>query len=133
MDNLKGINESYGREAGDHVLQEIVRRINSGLRRADCFGRYGGDEFLVILLGVEFGNSLVVCQRLLKAVRERDFDFGGHSLSVTASQTMAVWDGKMSLEDLVAAVECGLLESRTKGGNRLEFVGKKRSQELPRS
>jgi two-component system cell cycle response regulator len=122
LDDLKQINERYGRPIGDQILQDSVRRINASLRRNDYFGRYGGDEFLVILIGAGMDKGMVVCNRIKKAVSEKNFVVNGLSLTVTASQSLAVWDGKTGVEDLLVSAERTLSETRSNGGNRLERV-----------
>jgi two-component system cell cycle response regulator len=122
LDDLKQINERYGRHVGDQILQDSVRRINASLRRNDCFGRYGTDEFLVILLGIGMDKGMVVCNRIKKAISEKAFLVDSLSLMVTASQSLAVWDGKAGAEDLLVSAERTLSETKINGANRLERV-----------
>ncbi|MDQ5985618.1 MAG: Regulator of RpoS [Syntrophus sp. SKADARSKE-3] len=120
VDNLKEFNDLYGRSVGDRVLQDSVRRINASLRRTDYFGRYGGDEFLVILLGVDIEKGLHVCQRIRKAIGDQQVEINGEALRVTASQSLIIWDGKSGIDELVASAERGLKTTAFKGCNRLE-------------
>jgi two-component system, cell cycle response regulator len=119
LDGLKQINEQYGRQVGDQILQDSVRRINASLRRTDNFGRYGGDEFLVILTGIDKDRSLAVCKRIKKAIGEKIFVVDGLSLTVTASQSLAFWDGKAGMDDLLASVERLLSEAKGNGANQM--------------
>jgi len=122
VDNLKDINSQYGRTAGDLILQAGVRRIHSCLRRTDSFGRCGGDEFLVILLGTPLDSGLGVCRRIQNTVNEMGVVFNGATLSVTVSQTLAVWDGKAGLGELLDCLEHKLADTKDNGANRLELI-----------
>ncbi|MHB8910176.1 MAG: GGDEF domain-containing response regulator [Syntrophales bacterium] len=116
IDDLKELNERCGRGAGDRILQTSVRRINACLRRTDNFGRYGKDEFLVILPGVDLDNGRAICQRIQNAVNDDSFP-------VTVSQSLAVWDGKASSEEFIALAERTLLTTKTDGCNRVVSTG----------
>jgi two-component system, cell cycle response regulator len=122
VDSLKEVNSQYGRTAGDLILQASVRRIHSSLRRTDSFGRYGGDEFLVILLGASLDSGQIVCRRIQNTMNEMGVPFNGKTLSVTVSQALAVWDGKAGLGELLDCLERKLADTKDNGENRLEFV-----------
>lgn len=116
IDNLKEVNERSGRGAGDRILQTSVRRISACLRRSDNFGRYGKDEFLIILPGVDFDNGTTICRRIQDAVNDDSFP-------VTVSQSLAVWDGKASSEEFIALAEHTLLTTKADGRNRVVKTG----------
>jgi diguanylate cyclase (GGDEF)-like protein len=120
VDNLKEKNESFGRGAGDQVLQDCVRRIGASLRRTDNVGRLGGDEFLVILPGVDSPNGTIICQRIQKAIVGKQIVFGDYTFSMTVSQSLAVWDGKTGIEEMVASVQQTLAATKGQGDNRVE-------------
>lgn len=122
IDNLKEMNERYGRSSGDQILQAIVRRINACIRRTDCLGRFGGDEFLVIMLGVDFDTAMTICHRIQNAFTEKKIVLNDHSFPVTVSQSLAVWDGKASIEKFIASAEHALLVTKIYGRNRVEKV-----------
>ena len=120
VDNLKEKNERYGRGAGDQILQDCVRRIGSALRRSDYFGRLGGDEFLVVLLGADSDIGTTICQRIQKAVCGKKIVLGDYAFPVTVSQSLAVWDGRAGIEDIVASVQQTLAATKGRGDNRVE-------------
>jgi len=120
IDGLKRINDGYGRNAGDQVLQDCVRRINACLRPTDSFGRLGSDRFLIILPGADSDAGGLVCRRIRSMIGEKDFESGNHAFPVTVSQSLALWDRKMSTEALIALTEQTLLATKSKGGSRLE-------------
>ena len=122
FDNLKQFNERFGRDAGDRALQGCIRRISACLRRTDCCGRWGSDEFVVVLPGVSMSLGEKVCRRIQEAVASEEIEIDGQSLKITASQSLAVWDGKTGIDDLINLVEKNLHDSRNKGENRLEMM-----------
>ncbi len=120
VDNLKELNARSGRAAGDRILQDSVRRINTCLRRTDCFGRYGTDEFLVILPGVDLDTGMGVCLRIRDAISEKEIIVNDRALPVTVSQCLAVWDGKADVQEFIASAERTLQATKTRGSNRVE-------------
>lgn len=120
FDNLKEYNQRFGRDTGDRALQESVRKICGCLRRTDCLGRWGGDEFLVILPGVTIDQGKTVCRRIRQAIAREETVVGEQSLKITASQSLAIWDGKSGIDELIMQAENTLRASRDRGNNRLE-------------
>jgi diguanylate cyclase (GGDEF)-like protein len=70
LDHFKQVNDRHGHAAGDQVLRDFAQRLRSGLRRADACGRFGGEEFLVVLAGVQQAEAEHVLQRLLEQTRQ---------------------------------------------------------------
>jgi len=120
IDDLKQVNECHGRSAGDKVLQETVRRISGCLRRTDHFGRYGGDEFLVILLGRNDSTAMKICHRIQQVVSEKEIELPDGTIPVTASQSLAAWDGAADIDKFIASAEQTLLTTGAHGRNRVE-------------
>lgn len=121
IDDLKKMNERHGRSAGDKILQECIRRISACLRRADNVGRYGGDEFLVILPGVNSRTGMKICHRIKSVIGKKEITISDHSIPVTVSQSIAVWDGDANIEKLITAAEQTLLATKSNGCNRVEI------------
>jgi diguanylate cyclase len=69
LDHFKQVNDRHGHAAGDQVLRDFAQRLRNGLRRADACGRFGGEEFLVVLEGVAQADAEHVLQRLLEQTR----------------------------------------------------------------
>ena len=122
VDNLKKLSQSAGCAAGDRILQDIVRRINARIRRTDYLGRYGTDDFLVVLSGVDLNTGMGVCRRIRDTISEKEIPVNDHSLPVTVSQCLVAWDGKAGAQEFIAAAESTLSTTKTRGRNRLEKV-----------
>ena len=121
VDHFKAVNDRYGHLAGDEVLRRIGHELTQGRRRVDVVGRYGGEEFLVVLPQ----TSLQGAQAALEAVRERvarlDLDDVAHA--VTVSVGIAAASGQQSPQALVGAADQALYTAKALGRNRVVLAG----------
>ena len=85
IDRFKEVNDSYGHLAGDVLLQQFAQRIKSSLRSYDAIGRFGGEEFLVVLPGSDLEQSRSVAHKIWSLIREEPFALEGKQVPVTAS------------------------------------------------
>jgi diguanylate cyclase (GGDEF)-like protein len=119
-DHFKRINDTYGHQAGDLVLKELTRRIQSSLRSFDLSGRYGGEEFLVIVPGCNADQVMKCAERIRAAVADSPIDAEGVPLSVTVSIGTAVLDPILnSQQEALAAADGALYRAKNSGRNRV--------------
>ena len=85
LDGFKQINDTHGHQAGDLFLKKIAETIKNCLRMPDILGRFGGDEFVIMIKACPLEDSIIVGRRILQRVREYKLIFNEHTLSVTAS------------------------------------------------
>jgi diguanylate cyclase (GGDEF)-like protein len=85
VDHFKHINDTFGHQAGDRVLSEMAARMMCSIRPYDVAGRYGGEEFLIILPGCDMHTATMVAERLRATVGEEPFDLGTRKLLITCS------------------------------------------------
>ncbi|WOT04750.1 sensor domain-containing diguanylate cyclase [Shewanella youngdeokensis] len=85
IDKFKNINDTYGHLAGDKVIQKISQLIQKSLRETDCAGRYGGEEFGVVLANTPAANALFFAERLRKKVEQSEIHFEDEIIKVTIS------------------------------------------------
>ena len=76
IDNFKNINDSYGHTVGDEVLIQLADMMREGVRESDMVGRYGGEEFLILLPNTELKKAGELAARLCKIIRETSIDVG---------------------------------------------------------
>lgn len=121
LDNFKTINDRFGHEAGDQVLKQVARKISGSLREVDLAARYGGEEFAVLLPHTGKSDARIVAERLLKNVRNQEFNFGGEVLNVTISIGCAGSSDVLTqnAEDLVKAADIALYQAKQRGRDRL--------------
>ncbi|HWP95255.1 MAG TPA: GGDEF domain-containing protein [Syntrophomonadaceae bacterium] len=112
IDKFKEVNDSRGHLAGDMVIKQVASIASGCVRNIDSVGRYGGDEFLIVLPNTEFTDAHFVAERLRKKVEENE------SIACTISIGIASYpeDGT-SVRDLIKAADEGLYVSKQKGRN----------------
>lgn len=89
IDRFKGINDTLGHLAGDELLQKFAERVAASLRSYDHFGRFGGEEFLIVLPGSSLEESRAVAEKVWSLIREEPFHLEGSEAAVTASAGVA--------------------------------------------
>jgi two-component system cell cycle response regulator len=94
LDTFKNINDSYGHDAGDQVLQKFAEVLRENTRASDISGRMGGDEFLLVMTHLDEKNTRLTVERLRGQFAALKFSFGGDIVSVTASFGIAGFQGK---------------------------------------
>ncbi|HVN97676.1 MAG TPA: diguanylate cyclase [Syntrophorhabdaceae bacterium] len=119
VDNFKQINDSYGHLAGDHVLKRISQLIAKNLRTIDVVGRYGGEEFIVILPETDVEKALVAGERLRKAIEAETFSSSGSDVRLTVSLGIAAYEDGKSAHELIKTADDNLYKAKAGGKNRI--------------
>jgi diguanylate cyclase (GGDEF)-like protein len=123
LDHFKRINDTFGHLAGDAVLCETAARMRGALRQCDWVGRYGGEEFLVVLPGCNYPEGVRTAERLRQALAEAPFSLGGHAVPVTISLGMTTTNAAVGVSPhkLLDSADQALYDAKRKGRNRVEF------------
>ena len=123
-DHFKMINDQHGHLTGDYVLQEIGIIIKENIREIDIVGRYGGEEFCVVLPETDIEGAYVVAERIRKAAEQRLIKAYDTSIRVTLSIGMAAYpsDGKQP-EELIDKADWALYRAKTQGRNCVVTFG----------
>lgn len=124
VDGLKTINDTHGHLIGDQALRQISLALVSACRLTDVIGRYGGDEFLVILPETDIKMGSVVAKRIIKLVAHLEInsasiELGSHKPSVSVGMAAYPGAGK-SVNDIVSAADANLYAAKNGGGNLLK-------------
>jgi diguanylate cyclase (GGDEF)-like protein/PAS domain S-box-containing protein len=122
LDQFKTINESLGHEVGDHLLQEIAKKLPICLRDEDTVARQGGDEFIVVLPSIDDAEDAApVSQKLLEILAEQ-FLVDGHELHTSASIGISVFpeDGE-DVETLLKNADTAMYHAKRLGRNTSQF------------
>jgi len=122
LDHFKHINDTYGHLAGDAVLREAARRMREAIRPYDSIGRYGGEEFLLVLSNCDTLGAAAIAERLLQAVRKDTIVLAEATVSVTLSAGVATSGVIQDPETLVGAADAALYRAKRGGRNRVEVA-----------
>jgi len=121
VDHFKRVNDRYGHHVGDQVLRTLAERCKSALRSGDVLGRYGGEEFAILLPGTSQQNAATaLAERIRRKVAEDPIDTDAGAVKVTVSVGVAEMDEAMSHpEDLFKRADAALYEAKQAGRNRV--------------
>jgi diguanylate cyclase (GGDEF)-like protein len=121
VDHFKSINDKYGHPVGDEALIEVANVLRQQLRSYDSLGRYGGEEFMIVLPQTGPAAVTKLAERLRSAVEKTVIHVDGHALKCTISIGTAVIDGegrRLEIDKVVMAVDQALLKAKAAGRNR---------------
>jgi len=120
IDFFKKVNDTYGHQAGDSVLVEIASILGTILRTLDTAGRYGGEEFVVILDTADQSQAFQSAERIRRAVERHVFSWNGHELRITVSVgASAIYPTDETVNSLIARVDEALYRAKSEGRNRV--------------
>jgi len=120
IDNFKGVNDSYGHQAGDKALQAIADRASSALRRSDALFRYAGDEFAVVLGNTPLKTALEAAERIRQATETIRFTYRGQGeLHITVTLGVAEAKRGEDMANLFDRADQALLKAKRDGRNRV--------------
>ena len=121
LDHFKTLNDSYGHQAGDSVLQRTSARLASLVRDSDLVARYGGEEFAIVLPRATLAKATTLAQELCNAVRCSIVNHGGRRIQITASFGVAELHecGAANAHDLVACADAAMYEAKAAGRDRV--------------
>ncbi len=124
LDRFKHINDTYGHPAGDAVLREAARRMKAAVRRYDAVGRYGGEEFLIVLPGCGLSDATTQAERIREAVCAEPFRSGDTSLPVTCSIGVSARPAPSPSDagTLIREADSALYRAKNNGRNCVEVV-----------
>lgn len=123
LDNFKALNDRYGHEAGDDALRHVAALFKARLREGDVVGRFGGEEFIVLLPDTDAREAGCVIERLRKALESDPVVIEGHPLSLTATFSVsAVREGESDIVDTLRRVDAGLYQGKRDGRNQVVTV-----------
>jgi diguanylate cyclase (GGDEF)-like protein len=123
LDHFKQINDTYGHAAGDACLRSIIAPIQTELRHSDVIGRYGGEEFVVLLSSADIASAHPIAERIRKRVSEVTIDGFGKPIQITcsigiaSSDMLGIWG-----EQLITRADQAVYEAKRSGRNRVQIA-----------
>lgn len=123
LDHFKKVNDTFGHIAGDYVLKESVKVIRENVIRADDkIGRFGGEEFVVLMHDTPLQVAKEVAERVRATLAAHHFEFDGKQIPVTASLGVALWNPSFkTASDFINFADQLLYKSKQNGRNRVSF------------
>jgi diguanylate cyclase (GGDEF)-like protein len=119
LDHFKSVNDMHGHGAGDEVLRGFAATVHDTMRVTDVFGRYGGEEFLIVLVGTELPAALEALERVRAALQQRDWDGAAPGLVLTVSAGVASFRKGETVEQLLHRADQALYQAKNAGRNRI--------------
>lgn len=125
IDHFKEINDNYGHQAGDVVLQGVAAVIDDFVRGIDVVGRYGGEEIMVGLVGAESKDAQRIAEDLRAKIEQHEFSHDQRKIKLTASFGVATLSPSQKLNELIAEADSALYEAKNSGRNRVVVADNK--------
>jgi diguanylate cyclase (GGDEF)-like protein len=120
LDNFKSVNDNFGHAAGDSVLQVAAKLLQSQLRLSDRVFRFGGEEFVLVLVATGLRQAMIVAERARKRIEASVVYYDGQELRVTASAGVAEAGRGDSCSNLLEQADAALYSAKRAGRNRVE-------------
>lgn len=119
LDHFKAINDGHGHHAGDRVLTASVKTVQNTLRKADCIGRIGGEEFAILLPLTDLGDAMAVAEKLRAAIGSLVLPGPKGPITVSASLGVATFDySARDFDELIRRADTAMYEAKLAGRNR---------------
>ncbi len=130
IDHFKSINDTYGHPAGDAVLVKVAEILQENARQYDEVGRYGGEEFAVLLPSTTLASAVKVAERQRSKIADTEIDVDGNIIRVTASFGVACYPSHniRNINELLKAADAALYEAKQSGPNRVVAAAGEKSK-----
>ena len=123
MDNFKEINDTFGHATGDQILRMLAERCRDNLRDTDLFGRYGGDEFAILLPNTDLNTASAIARRILDLITQQPLLTEQGPVEVSISMGVAQAEkGDRELTDLLKSADHALYQAKSSGKNRVKVL-----------
>ncbi len=119
IDHFKRVNDRYGHDAGDHVIRHVSRSLREQLRAGDLIGRWGGEEFILLLPGCDAPAAAQLCERMRQHIAHSPCDAGGQPIPVTVSFGVMPLPLDEPFEQAVRRADSALYRAKNAGRDRV--------------
>ena len=121
IDFFKKVNDTYGHLAGDYILKELATLVKKSLRKADICGRFGGEEFLILLPHTKASGALKLATKLNKLVKEYHFEYENKTIPIKISLGITSVSYSDSYHSIVQRCDEALYQAKENGRDRVEY------------
>ncbi|MFO7814202.1 MAG: GGDEF domain-containing protein [Halanaerobiales bacterium] len=122
LDHFKEVNDNYGHQTGDEVLKEVSSLLLDKIRKVDYCGRWGGEEFLIILPETDLDSAVILAERLRGEIEDYEFTKVGN---ITSSFGVASYLENKDIREIIKAADDALYKAKEEGRNRVETIENK--------
>ncbi|MCF7794336.1 MAG: GGDEF domain-containing protein [Candidatus Cloacimonetes bacterium] len=117
IDDFKIVNDKYGHDAGDFVLQSVAHLMRSSMRKQDIIGRWGGEEFLMLLPETDLEGGQLLAEKLRKTIAETPFIFGKHEIKITMTLGVNVYNVPEEIRSCIKSSDEAMYKGKNAGKN----------------
>ncbi len=121
IDFFKKVNDTYGHLAGDFVLKQVAKTIQEEIRDSDICGRFGGEEFIILLPNTKISGAMKLASRIKESIENQKFKFNNYLINISVSIGITSPSKTDSIFSLIERVDRALYEAKKKGRNRIEY------------
>ena len=122
IDFFKKVNDTYGHLAGDYVLKELATLIKKSLRKSDICGRFGGEEFLLLLPNTKASGALKLATKLNDLVKQHHFEYASQTIPITISIGITSVSYSDSFHSIIQRCDEALYQAKERGRDRVEYL-----------
>lgn len=123
LDFFKNVNDEYGHLTGDYVLKDVAKRLRQSLRDIDMVGRYGGEEFIILLKNKTLEQAQLIAERIRNHIGSSPINANGQAINITMSQGLARGQVGDDADDLIERADRALYEAKRSGRNCVITAG----------
>ena len=117
IDFFKKINDDYGHDCGDEVLQAFASLMKENVRISDSIGRWGGEEFLILLPDTDIASAQLIAERIRQNVEKEIFCYDGHQFKLSMILGLSAYNEKLSIKEMIKAADLALYQGKKLGRN----------------
>ncbi len=119
IDHFKQFNDRFGHDCGDHILAALANIFEQGIRKQDLVGRWGGEEFILLLPDTDLAGGMNIAEKIRKDVENHAFQYEGKSLSLTLTLGLAENDNRMDFYQCLKQADTALYSGKSRGRNQV--------------
>lgn len=119
IDNFKAVNDRHGHDCGDFVLVSIAKSIKAMVRKQDVVGRWGGEEFILLLPESSLEGGKIVAEEARERIAAESYCFADSRISVTMSFGVSEFDGSVDMDTCIKQADAALYSGKRRGKNRV--------------
>lgn len=117
IDHFKNVNDNFGHQAGDEVLKRLAATVDSLVRFCDIFGRYGGEEFIIVLAETDYHSAKIAAERIRKTVANLLVTYDSIAIQITVSIGIGTLEDDQELSSIINRADTALYQAKNKGRN----------------